>query len=67
MIKEWASLFNTYHMMPCMYFSGVDSSDITIDGNSNEYITVDPELYGRVRNIMEKCKIFFDYSLIKDS
>lgn len=33
---------------PCIYFSGVDSNNITVDDPSNECIIVDPELCGGV-------------------
>ncbi|CUM49799.1 unnamed protein product [Debaryomyces tyrocola] len=36
--------------MPRMYFSGVGSDTITIDDPSNQYITMNPELFIRVLN-----------------
>ncbi|CUM53631.1 unnamed protein product [Debaryomyces tyrocola] len=52
--------------MPCMYFSGVDSSDITIDDPSKRRIIINPELYDRVRNNEEEnTRVFLDTHLLK--
>ena len=49
-----------------MYFSGVDSSDITIDDPSNHCIIINPELYGRVHNNKEEnARIFLDTHLLR--
>ncbi|CUM57513.1 unnamed protein product [Debaryomyces tyrocola] len=52
--------------MPCMYFSGVDSSAITIDDPSKRRIIINPELYDRVRNNEEEnARIFLDTHLLR--
>jgi len=59
-------LFNICHIVPCMYFSGVDSNAITIDDPSNHCIIINPELYGRVHNNKEEnARIFLDTHLLR--
>lgn len=49
-----------------MYFSGVDSSAITIDDPSNDCIIINPELYSRVHNNKEEnARIFLDTHLLR--
>lgn len=49
-----------------MYFSGVDSSDITINDPSNQCITINPELFINVLNNRElNTRVFLDTRLLK--
>lgn len=49
-----------------MYFSGVDSSAITIDDPSKRRIIINPESYDRVRNNEEEnARIFLDTRLLR--
>ena len=40
--------------MPCMYFSGKEGNATTIDDPNNRCISVNTELYARVRNNNEQ-------------
>ena len=52
--------------MPCMYFSGVDSSAITTDDPIKRRIIINPVLYDRVRNNEEEnARFFLDTHLLR--
>lgn len=52
--------------MPCMYFSEVDSSVITIDYPSNDCIIINPELHDRVHSNRERnTRVFLDTPLLR--
>lgn len=48
-----------------MYFSGIDSNNITIDDPSNDCIIINPDLYDRVHNNKERnVRAFLDTHLL---
>lgn len=52
--------------MPCMYFSGEDSNNITYDDPTNKCIRINPSLYARVQDDNEQnIRVFLDTHLLK--
>ncbi|CUM53636.1 unnamed protein product [Debaryomyces tyrocola] len=52
--------------MPCMYFSGEDSNNITYDDPSNRCIRINPSLYARVQDDnKQSMRVFLDTHLLK--
>ncbi|CUM66616.1 uncharacterized protein PRCAT00004287001 [Priceomyces carsonii] len=52
--------------MPCMYFSGKESEDITLDDPENDYIRINPELYAKVQLDNEQnARVFLDTYLLR--